>query len=251
MISLFELSFYFAYLFLAGSTPLTAFEVFNQFPDKYEPLKYILAIETTVNIIAGFAYSQLITLINKPDFSGITGYRYLDWFATTPLLLISFTLYLQYRKNIANNNNISKNNNKIETGKEKINETVKPVKFDFDKLAIILLLNAMMLIMGFLGETNRMDRYIACIIGFIPFIAMFYYIWKWYGDLENNKNIFLIFIFIWGLYGIVYLLPNTPKNVSYNILDVIAKVGFGLLIWFEVVQLRLISPDNSLEPNHS
>lgn len=69
MLSLFELSFYFAYLFLAGSTALTAFEVFNNFPDKYEPLKYILAIETTVNVIASVAYSSLITLIKQPNYS--------------------------------------------------------------------------------------------------------------------------------------------------------------------------------------
>lgn len=34
-------------------------------------------------------------------------------------------------------------------------------------------------------------------------------------------------------------LPNTAKNMSYNVLDIITKVGFGLLIWAEVVRLRL------------
>jgi bacteriorhodopsin len=226
MLSFFELSFYFAYFFLAGSTALTAFEVFNHFPDKYEPLKYILVIETTVNIIASVAYSSLITLIKQPNYSSITSFRYLDWFATTPLLLMSFTLYLQYRKSIAT-------------------ETTQTIKFDYDKLGIIVLLNVTMLIFGFLGESNKINHTIACVLGFIPFIAMFYLIWKWYvnNDIKNentNKNakVFQIFFVVWALYGIVYFLPNTSKNISYNILDVIAKVGFGLLIWFEVVQLR-------------
>jgi bacteriorhodopsin len=226
MLSFFELSFYFAYFFLAGSTALTAFEVFNHFPDKYEPLKYILVIETTVNIIASVAYSSLITLIKQPNYSSITSFRYLDWFATTPLLLMSFTLYLQYRKSIAT-------------------ETTQTIKFDYDKLGIIVLLNVTMLIFGFLGETNKMNHTIACMLGFIPFIVMFYLIWKWYvnNDIKNentntNTKVFQIFFLVWALYGIVYFLPNTSKNISYNILDVIAKVGFGLLIWFEVVQLR-------------
>jgi bacteriorhodopsin len=226
MLSFFELSFYFAYFFLAGSTALTAFEVFNHFPDKYEPLKYILVIETTVNIIASVAYSSLITLIKQPNYSSITSFRYLDWFATTPLLLMSFTLYLQYRKSIAT-------------------ETTQTIKFDYDKLGIIVLLNVTMLIFGFLGETNKMNHTIACMLGFIPFIVMFYLIWKWYvnNDIKNentntNAKVFQIFFLVWALYGIVYFLPNTSKNISYNILDVIAKVGFGLLIWFEVVQLR-------------
>jgi Na+/melibiose symporter-like transporter len=95
-----------------------------------------------------------------------------------------------------------------------------------------------MLIFGFLGESNKLNHTFACIIGFIPFIIMFYLIWKWYGDYIKNKTIFCIFLIVWSLYGIVYFLPNNSKNISYNILDVIAKVGFGLLIWAEVVNLR-------------
>ena len=238
MLSLLQLSFYLAYLFLAGSTPLTAFEIFNNYPDKHEPLKYILAIETTVNIIASFAYSQLINYINKPiDYSSITNFRYLDWIATTPLLLISFTLYLQYKKNISRNTT----NNP--------NELVEPTaKLDFNKLGIIILLNVIMLIFGFMGETGRMNHILACIIGFIPFIIMFYLIWQWYGDVMHNKNIFSIFLVVWSLYGIVYFLPNTSKNISYNVLDIIAKVGFGLLVWFEIVQLRLT---NQMDNNNN
>ena len=89
-----------------------------------------------------------------------------------------------------------------------------------------------------MGETNRLNKTFACIIGFIPFIIMFYLIWIWYGDYIKNKSIFIIFVIVWSLYGIVYFLTNNSKNISYNILDVIAKVGFGLLIWAEVVNMR-------------
>jgi len=135
MLSLFELTFYFAYFFLAGSTPLTAFEIFNTFPAEYLPLKYILIIETTVNIIAGVAYNSIVNFIKPVNYSSITSYRYLDWFATTPLLLLSFTLYLQYlsRKSPVLDNTGNKDNT---------------VKFDYDKLAVILVLNAIMLIFG-------------------------------------------------------------------------------------------------------
>lgn len=233
MLSFFEISFYFAYFFLAGSTALTAFEVFSYFPKQYEALKYILAIETTVNVIASVAYNKLLTLIENPNYGNITTFRYLDWFATTPLLLISFTLYLQYLKN--------KDEDKgAEIGKDadknKANKSI--ITFDYSKIGIIVLLNFVMLIFGFLGESNKLNHTFACIIGFIPFIIMFYLIWKWYGDYIKNKAIFGVFMIVWALYGIVYFLPNNSKNISYNILDVIAKVGFGLLIWAEVVKLR-------------
>ena len=80
---------------------------------------------------------------------------------------------------------------------------------------------------------------------------MFYLIWQWYGDVMKNKNIFGVFVVVWSLYGLVYFLPNTGKNISYNILDIIAKVGFGLLVWFEVVQLRLTNQmDNNQTDNN-
>ena len=237
MFSLFEVSFYFAYIFLAGSSALTAFEVFSYFPANYQALKYILAIETTVNIIASVAYNNLLGFINPINYSGLTHFRYLDWFATTPLLLISFTLYLQYLKN----KNTNKNKNTLSDVSSESRDENKPalVEFQYDRLGIIILLNFIMLIFGFLGETGRINHTLGCILGFIPFIALFWYIWQWYGDVIENKWIFTVFIIVWSLYGIVYFLPNTAKNISYNILDVIAKVGFGLLIWAEVVRLRL------------
>lgn len=218
MISLFILSFYFSYILLAGSTVLTGFEIFSYFPYSYQTLKYILAIETTVNIIASVAYNSLLTFINPINYNNITLFRYLDWFITTPFLLISFTLYLQYLKN---------------------KNTQSKTQLEYDKLGIIIFLNLLMLIFGFLGEIGIINHILGCILGFIPFIIQFLLIWKWYGDNLYNQNIFIIFIIVWSLYGIVYLLPNQPKNISYNILDIIAKVGFGLLIWFEVVRLRL------------
>lgn len=224
MLSLFELSFYLAYFFLAGSSALTAFEVFSYFPAKYQVLKYILAIETTVNIIASVAYNNLVSLISTStiDYGKITAFRYLDWICTTPLLLISFTLYLEYQKNKNQQTDINKSS----------------VNIDYSKLGIIILLNIIMLIFGFLGETGKINHLLGCILGFIPFFIMFYLIWKWYGNYNHNANIFTIFIIVWSLYGIVYFLPKSSKNISYNILDIIAKVGFGLLIWAEVVKLR-------------
>jgi bacteriorhodopsin len=237
MFSLFEISFYFAYIFLAGSSALTAFEVFSYFPANYQVLKYILAIETTVNVIATVAYNNLLTFINPIDYSSLTQFRYLDWFATTPLLLISFTLYLQYLKNktdIQDNDNLNSNNYSNTSDKNSTG-----VQFEYDRLGLIVLLNFFMLVFGYLGEAGYINHTLGCILGFIPFFALFWFIWKWYGDAIKNKWIFIVFIIVWSLYGIVYFLPNKAKNMSYNVLDIIAKVGFGLLIWTEVVRLRL------------
>lgn len=236
MLSLLEVSFYSSYFFLAGTSALTAFEVFSQFPPSHLPLKYILAIETTVNIIASFAYSHLVELVKNPNpnFTNITIFRYLDWVVTTPLLLISFTLYLQYLKN------------KTETPEQLESfANQNNVEINYTRLFVIVGLNVAMLIFGFMGETGRINHLLGCILGFIPFFAMFYLIWNWYGVWGKNNMIYIIFLVVWSLYGVVYFLPSIPKNISYNLLDIIAKVGFGLLIWFEVVNMRL---RDKLEP---
>ena len=43
--------------------------------------------------------------------------------------------------------------------------------------------------------------------------------------------LFGIYVFIWGLYGFVYLLDEENKNIMYNILDVTAKCFVGLGLW--------------------
>ena len=232
MLSFFKISFYFAYFFLAGSTVLTAFEVLNYFPVKYEALKYILTLETTVNIIASIAYNKLITLIDQPNYDNITIFRYLDWFATTPLLLISLIIYLSYVKNK------NENNKTIEKKDDTYNIILKD-----NNILIIILLNLLMLTFGYIGEAKVMNYIVANILGYIPFILMLYMIWKNYCD-QSNMYIFIIFSVVWSMYGVVYYFDNNRKNISYNILDIIAKVGVGILIWYQVVQYKLENIDN-------
>ena len=82
-----KLTFNLAYILLIGSSILTGFGTLNTFPKEILPLKYILSIETCVTIIASVAYSFLIkSYVTNQNFD-LTFYRYLDWFATTPLLL--------------------------------------------------------------------------------------------------------------------------------------------------------------------
>ncbi len=52
---------------------------------------------------------------------------------------------------------------------------------------------------------------------------------------DNLKIIFWIFTGIWSLYGIAFMLPTLHKNLSYNMLDIISKVGFGLLVWISII----------------
>ncbi len=167
--------------------------------------------------------------MSKPHHPNIISFRYLDWYATTPLLLLSFIIYLNYL------------NNKSQAIAENDPEKANLIKLDYGKIFVILCLNFAMLTFGYLGENKFMNHTWACILGFIPFIAMIYLLWIWYRN-ESNDMIFNIFTVVWALYGIVYFLPTIWKNLSYNTLDIIAKVGFGFLVWYELIQRRLTNP---------
>ena len=100
-----------------------------------------------------------------------------------------------------------------------------------------------MLSCGYMGESKVMNYILANILGFIPFIIMLYIIWKNYCN-QSNIIVFIIFSIIWTMYGVVYFFDNNSKNIAYNVLDIIAKVGFGLLIWYHVIQYKLENINN-------
>ena len=227
-----KLTFNLAYILLIGASILTGFGTLNTFPKEILPLKYILSIETCVTIIASVAYSYLISSYTTKQNFDLTFYRYLDWFATTPLLLISLIIYLSYVKNKYENNKT------IEKTDDSFNIILKD-----NKILIIILLNLIMLTFGYMGEAKVMNYILANILGYIPFIIMLYMIWKNYCN-QSNIYIFIVFSIVWSMYGIVYYFDNNSKNISYNILDIIAKVGVGIVIWYQVVQYKLENIDN-------
>ena len=83
---------------------------FNSSSDNKERKNVLTAlqIETAVNAIAAFVYSQMIIELKKSSSSsassssprqpGVLLLRYADWFFTTPLLLLSLVLYSTQRR---------------------------------------------------------------------------------------------------------------------------------------------------------
>jgi bacteriorhodopsin len=172
--------------------------------------RHVFNLETCISIIAGYYYSIFITKTASPDidWSEITKLRYIDWSITTPLMLIVLCIFL------------SKNSNTIIT---------------FRTMTGILILNGMMLGIGYYGVVNPENKLFAMIGGFIPFFAMFYLIYIRYAGNSKANNVLLgVYFVLWSLYGVVYMMDEQYKNISMNILDLIAKcfVGLGLWIYF-------------------
>ena len=95
-----------------------------------------------------------------------------------------------------------------------------------------------MLLFGYLGEINILNKIISVGIGFIFFGLTFNEIWKNYAFKTNKtRNLYYFLITVWGLYGIAALLETIPKNILYNILDIIAKNFYGLYIFNKIVRI--------------
>jgi len=91
-----------------------------------------------------------------------------------------------------------------------------------------------MLFVGYLGETNKLGRYLSDGLGFVAFFVMFGIIFKNYvlpKYCTDNYVLFSLFVGVWSLYGVAYLLSEIPKNIFMNYLDVTAKCLIGIGLW--------------------
>lgn len=242
------------------------------YPSEALILKSLLWLETFVQVIEGTFYVWLVNQFRLINIENITSKRYFDWMITTPTMLFTLCIYLDYlnqrriksasadlhssgsmtgkdfnatplgrieilsglrnsKKENIENHSTPKPNHK--TSKPSNSFTVLYESFENNKETIIpiVILNAIMLLFGYLGEINKMNNYLAVFLGFLPFFAMFYIIYENYAKFtQNGETLFWYFSVVWSLYGVAALMPFVWKNISYNILDIFAKNFFGIFL---------------------
>jgi bacteriorhodopsin len=180
---------------------------------KDELLKDLLRVELVVQIIEFMFYIWLFYFFHKVS-RNITPYRYADWSFTTPLMLITLSAYLHHDGRTPS----------------RLSDFVYT---HAGPLVKIVLLNAAMLLCGFLGEIGYLSHYVSTALGFIPFAINFKYIKDTFLPSSEDifKNlVFYWFVFFWGLYGVFALMSYTVKNTGYNILDIFSKNFFGFFL---------------------
>ena len=160
--------------------------------------------------------------------SGITPRRYLDWNITTPVMLISTILFFVYSKS-------------LEAGKDTSYLRWRSIiKDNQQNIILIVYMNFMMLQLGLLGELGWMNLYVSNIAGFIFFIGVFYELYVDYAKgTHEGMKLFLFFLIVWTCYGFAQLLPVIPKNIMYNMLDIVAKNFYGLFIFYKMWLVKI------------
>jgi len=200
MNDLVEYSFNLNVLFLGGVSIYSAERAINS----KQPLSNSIAC--LINVIAFIQHNNM-RIIWKHDHREISLYRYIDWIITCPLLLYEFLLLKKW------------------------------IKKEYEVIIAISMISTVLMIMfGYLSETitkYRWKFYILATISLLIVYSCLLYIYnneKKRGSYNCENDWAWIFIGIWAFYGISYLLPKNIKNISYNILDLISKGIFAILI---------------------
>jgi hypothetical protein len=184
-------------------------------PSSFMIVRDLVVMEFIVQIIE---FSFYIWMVSKfSAIKNITPIRYYDWMITTPTMLITFMFYLKFLRDQEQN--------------IKSESLLTEIKNKWKLVLNVLLLNWAMLYAGYLGEQNIFSYVATTFVGFVPFLLMFYIIYKNFAvHTDQGRKLFWYFSIVWGIYGIAALLPYKIKNSMYNILDLFAKNFFGIFL---------------------
>jgi bacteriorhodopsin len=201
--------------------------------DNDKILQDILKLELFVQVIESVFYIWIIYSLKRYD--TMTTRRYIDWVITTPTMLISTIMFMKYQEHKENNDNVSL-------------ELYSFLNDNKDNIKKMVIYNGLMLLFGFLGETKKINKELSVGIGFIFFFLSFNLIYKEYANKSiEGKKLFNFLITVWSLYGFAALSDPITKNISYNILDVIAKNFYGLFIYFKIKNQRASYQDQLIQ----
>ena len=202
-------SFYITYVLLLTTGTITFIEALRT---NVKMVQHIMNLETCISVVAGYFYSvfhEKVKKMKEINWKEITRIRYIDWSITTPMMLLVLSLVLSFN-------------------------TKTPIKLHW--FALTIFFNYVMLYTGYLGETGKLERITASILGFIALFLTYGLLFVNYMLKYNRDNtiLFGMYAVIWSMYGVSYYFEEMQKNIAYNYLDLTSKclVGIGLWIYY-------------------
>jgi hypothetical protein len=94
----------------------------------------------------------------------------------------------------------------------------------------------LMVFFRYLGETNQIPSYVACIGGynFLLFVILFFI----YRKEATRCYLYWFYMFSFTLYAIVYFIPDTNlKTITYNLTDFISKPLIAFCIFCNLTKI--------------
>ena len=178
-----------------------------------DELNVILGLELGSQIVELLWYSIVICRFREIS----TWTRYMDWVVSTPIMLCSTVLFFSHRDDSL--------------------AFVSP--FQSAPMYLCLLCNWIMLLFGFLVETDRLPKAVGLTLGTWGFVGSFTLLGTHVREEDGlSVGLFWFVFVVWGLYGVAALAPYRAKNVSYNFLDIVSKNFYGLFLFVYTLTLR-------------
>jgi bacteriorhodopsin len=194
-------------------------------PEPHAVLVSVLWLEIIVQIIELGFYFWFVSRFHLLSFAAR---RYFDWVISTPIMLLTMMLYFTYTRQMEND--------KPDSNPLTLWSFIQDNRHD---ILWVFAANLAMLVFGFLGETGVIPLGMATVFGFAGLALSFSIIyWQYARHSKVGRNMFVILSIVWSLYGIAFLFPPMEKNISYNVLDIIAKNFFGLYLVVIIQRLR-------------
>lgn len=186
-------------------------------------ISHVMNLETAISVVASYFYGLFVKEFedaekhNVPiDWEKMTTYRYVDWSITTPIMLLVLCMFLA-------------NNLKI------------PVQIT--TYIYVIVLNYIMLLFGYLGETENIDKNIGLMGGFAAFFMLYGIIYAKFirpKNILSNNVLFYFYLVVWSIYGLVYYMDDGHKIVATNVLDLVSKCFVGLGLWAHYTKILAI-----------
>ena len=208
-------------------TLFTAASLFLPLTEAHRPLLALAALETGAQVIEFAYYAYVLFRLGKIE----TWTRYLDWVISTPLMLVSTMGFLLYLRDPT-------------LGLMDV--------FASERLGFalgVLLFNWLMLAFGFAHERGMIQGGGALVAGTLCFIPSFGLLLFGYvrGTGMLGAILFFVLYIVWGLYGIAATQDDVTKNVSYNLLDLVSKNAYGVLLFlYAMYTLREDEPGSGM-----
>lgn len=201
-----ENSFYITYVLLMTTGTITFIESLRTTKTS---VRHLMNIETCVSIVGAYFYSIFLDKLkeNPVSYTDITNVRYLDWFITTPLMLLALVVVF---------------------GME------MKTRVTIGGYALLVFLDFAMLSCGYFAEVGKLGRMAGLVLGFVFFALLFGML---YVSFLSDAPTFIAlvsyytFLVLWSLYGVAYLLDDRTKNFMCNVLDLVAKCFVGIFFW--------------------
>lgn len=168
-------------------------------------LTSMLVLDTVVQAVELLFY---VTFVARGGLDNV--YRYLDWMITTPLMLVSLLAFVLYDA-------------------DPTLSLHAMWSLHATRIALVVVLDECMLACGALAERGLAPPRLTVGVGFVPFVTFVALLAQATSTAFGGILVALVTL-LWSGYGVAALARPDTRAIAYNLLDIVSKNIYGVVI---------------------